>query len=72
MDMWPTETTNEQFAVGGRVLVARDATHLDKQIEATVTEIEQNLFVGRVLAVLTDDGIYYFSYADRFTTCRGC
>ena len=61
MVMWPTETTNEQFAVGDRVLVARDATHLDKQIEVTVTAIGQNPFVGRVLTVLTDDGIYYFS-----------
>ncbi len=61
MDMWRTEKTNEPFAVGDRVLMARDVTHLDKQIEATVTEIEQNPFVGRVLTALTDDGIYYFS-----------
>ncbi len=59
-------TGAEEFKVGDRVLVARDVTYKDVWIEATVDEEEDNPYVGKVITVLTDDGVYYSSYARNF------
>ena len=56
----------EEFKVDDRVLVARDVTYKDVWIEATVDEEEDNPYVGKVITVLADDGVYYSSYSHHF------
>ncbi|MDO5608939.1 MAG: transcriptional regulator [Capnocytophaga sp.] len=57
------ETT---FVTGERVLVSPQITGEVDWIEATITEIENNKFVGIVINVITDDGIMFFEKQDMF------
>lgn len=57
---------NIQFRVGQRVLVSPQITGEPNWIEATITEIEQNRFVGNVINVKTDAGVMFFEKEDMF------
>lgn len=54
------------FKVGERVLVSPQVTGFEDWIEATITEIEQNPFVGIVINVRTDNGVIFFEKEDMF------
>lgn len=58
--------TNTTFKVGERVLVSPQVTGEPDWIEATITEIEKNPFVGIVINVETDNGILFFEKQDMF------
>lgn len=54
------------FEVGEKVLVSPQVTGFSDWIEATITEIEQNPFVGIVINVKTENGIIFFEKEDMF------
>lgn len=59
-------TMETSFKVGERVLVSPQVTGFGDWIEATITEIEKNPFVGIVINVETDSGIIFFEKEDMF------
>lgn len=61
-----TMTIEKKFETGDRVLVSPQVTNEKKWIEATITEIENNPFVGIVITVKTDDDVYFFEKKDMF------
>lgn len=61
-----TMTIEKKFETGDRVLVSPQVTNEKKWIEATITEIENNPFVGIVITVKTDDNVYFFEKKDMF------
>ena len=54
------------FKVGERVLVSPQVTGETDWIEATITEIDKNPFVGIVINVKTDNGVLFFEKQDMF------
>lgn len=54
------------FQVGERVLASPQVTGREDWTETTITELEDNPFVGLVLTVKTDDGILFFEKEDMF------
>jgi hypothetical protein len=54
------------FRVGERVWVSPQLTGKPDWVEATVTEVEQNPFVGIVIEVRTDIGELFFEKEDMF------
>ncbi len=54
------------FRVGERVWVSPQLTGKPDWVEATVTEVEQNPFVGIVIEVTTDIGELFFEKEDMF------
>ena len=54
------------FKVGERVWVSPQLTGKPDWVEATVTEVEQNPFVGIVIEVRTDIGELFFEKEDMF------
>ncbi|SZD73893.1 Uncharacterised protein [Candidatus Ornithobacterium hominis] len=60
-----TEKNNYIFQVDDRVLVAPQVTG-EKEIEAKITEIEDNPFIGTVINVITPEGIIFFEKPDMF------
>ncbi len=54
------------FRVGERVCVSPQLTGKPDWVEATVTEVEQNPFVGIVIEVRTDIGELFFEKEDMF------
>ena len=54
------------FKVGERVWVSPQLTGKPDWEEATVTEVEQNPFVGSVIEVRTDIGELFFEKEDMF------
>lgn len=60
------EKNNYEFKVGDKVLVAPQVTGEKDWIEAEITEIENNPFVGDVINVITPNGIIFFEKPDMF------
>ena len=54
------------FRVGERVWVSPQLTGKPDWVEATVTEIEQNPFIGIVIEVKTDNDELFFEKEDMF------
>ena len=54
------------FRIGERVWVSPQLTGKPDWVEATVTEVEQNPFVGIVIEVRTDIGELFFEKEDMF------
>ena len=54
------------FRVGERVWVSPQLTGKPDWVEATVTEVEQNPFVGIVIEVTTDIAELFFEKEDMF------
>ena len=55
-----------KFNIGQRVWVSPLLTGKPDWVEATVTEIEQNPFIGIVIEVKTDNGELFFEKEDMF------
>ncbi len=51
---------------GDRVLIAPQVTGRTDWTEATVTEVEQNPYVGIVITARADDGEVFFEKKDMF------
>lgn len=52
--------------IGDSVMISPDVTHKDEWKLGKVIEIENNPFVGIVIAVKTDDGDIYFEKESLF------
>lgn len=55
-----------KFKAGERVLISPQVTRETNWIEATITEIEENPFIGMVINAKTDNGILFFEKPDMF------
>ncbi len=56
----------DKFEVGNRVLISPQITREKDWIEATVTEVQNNPFVGIVITAKTDNDVYFFEKPDMF------
>ena len=54
------------FKVGQRVWVSPQLTNKPDWVEATITQIDDNPFVGIVINVKTDSGELFFEKEDMF------
>ena len=59
-------TMKTDFKVGQRVWVSPQLTGKADWVEATITEVEHNPFVGIVIEVKTDAGEFFFEKEDMF------
>jgi len=59
-------TMKTDFKVGQRVWVSPQLTGKADWVEATITEVENNPFVGIVIEVKTDAGELFFEKEDMF------
>ena len=55
-----------KFNIGQRVWVSPQLTGKPDWVEAIITEIEQNPFIGIVIEVKTDNGELFFEKEDMF------
>jgi len=55
-----------KFKVGQRVWVSPQLTNKPDWVEATITQIDDNPFVGIVINVKTDSGELFFEKEDMF------
>ena len=55
-----------KFKVGQRVWVSPQLTNKTDWVEATITQIDNNPFVGIVINVKTDSGELFFEKEDMF------
>ncbi len=61
-----TTITKTKFKVGDRVWVSPQVTNRIEWVQATITEVQNNPFVGIVITVKTDDNTYFFEKQDMF------
>lgn len=55
-----------KFKVGQRVWVSPQLTNKTDWVEATITQIDDNPFIGIVINVKTDSGELFFEKEDMF------